>query len=97
MQEECLSVIQGWMEDPFSNANPTACLIAGMIYANEGNRVEALKACHGPNSSLEMCVSESWPRAWSESKSVMNRTHFGWITYLCNIWRCQKHRIGTQI
>lgn len=42
------------MEDPVSNINPTACLIAGMVYASEGNQVEALKACHGSNSSLEM-------------------------------------------
>jgi hypothetical protein len=59
MQEEYLSVIQGWMEDPASNANPTVCLMAGTIYSNEGNHVEALKACHGPNSSLEMCASMS--------------------------------------
>ena len=43
------------MEDPASNTNPTACLVAGMIYLNEGNHVEALKACHSANSSLEMC------------------------------------------
>ena len=60
MQEDCLSVVQNWMEDPVSNINPTACLIAGMIYANEGNHVEALKACHGANSSLEMCAVAHW-------------------------------------
>ena len=54
MQDECLGAVQGWMEDPVSSSNTTACLMAGLIYAAEGNHVEALKACHGANSSLEM-------------------------------------------
>jgi hypothetical protein len=37
-----------------SAANPTTCLVAGMIYFAEGNHVEALKACHGSSASLEM-------------------------------------------
>lgn len=57
VQDDCISTIQSWQEDPASSANPTACLVAGFIYLNEGNHVEALKACHGANSSLEMCAS----------------------------------------
>ena len=54
MQDECVAAIQGWLEDSASSTNTTACLVAGMIFFREGNNVEALKACHGANSSLEM-------------------------------------------
>jgi hypothetical protein len=55
MQDDCVATLSSWMEDPVANINPTACLMAGMIFTQEGNYVEALKACHGSNSSLEMC------------------------------------------
>ncbi len=44
------------MADPSCAGNATTLAVAGIIYANEGNDVEALKACHS-GLSLEMCVS----------------------------------------
>jgi coatomer protein complex subunit epsilon len=42
-----------WLDDPMRSANPFVKLVAGIIYAAEGNHVEALKACHG-GALLEM-------------------------------------------
>lgn len=41
------------MADPICNTNPHVLLVAGLIYASEGNYVEALKACHS-GQNLEM-------------------------------------------
>jgi coatomer protein complex subunit epsilon len=41
------------MNDPICNSNQHVLLVAGLIYAQEGNYVEALKACHA-GQSLEM-------------------------------------------
>lgn len=54
LQEDCVATLQGWLEDPASAGNPTACLVAGLVYFAEGNHVEALKACDGSSASLEM-------------------------------------------
>jgi Coatomer epsilon subunit len=56
MQDQCLATLQGWLDDPTSSHNATVCPIAGIIYANEKNYVEALKACHA-GTSLEMYAS----------------------------------------
>ncbi len=48
-----LSTISEWMADPACNRNPTVLLMAGTIYAHEGNHEEALKACHS-GLNLEM-------------------------------------------
>lgn len=54
-QEEVLSTLAEWVADPACSGNATALTVAGIIYANEGNDVEALKACHS-GMSLEMCA-----------------------------------------
>ena len=46
------------MSDPGVSGNATSCLVAGIIYNNEGDHVAALKACH-TGLSLEMCVLAS--------------------------------------
>ena len=47
------------MSDPGVSGNATSCLVAGIIYNNEGDHVAALKACH-TGLSLEMCVPYIW-------------------------------------
>eukprot|EP00775_Hariotina_reticulata_P010026 gene10026-10182_t len=53
--EEALETVGQWVSDPICNNNPHVLLVAGLIYANEGNYVEALKACHS-GQSLEMLL-----------------------------------------
>ena len=55
-QEEVVSTLTAWVADPSCAGNATTLAVAGIIYANEGNDVEALKACHS-GLSLEMYVS----------------------------------------
>jgi coatomer protein complex subunit epsilon len=52
-QEDVLSTVADWVADPACAGNATTLLVAGIIYANEGNEVEALKACH-TGLTLEM-------------------------------------------
>lgn len=54
-QEKAVSVVAEWMADPACAGNAMTLLVAGIIYANEGNYVEALKACH-TGLNLEMCA-----------------------------------------
>ena len=53
VKETTLSTLSEWLSDPASSNSATVLLVAGIIYANEGNYVEALKACH-TGLSLEM-------------------------------------------
>ena len=50
-----MSTLVDWVADPSCAGNATTLTVAGIIYANEGNDVEALKACHS-GLSLEMCA-----------------------------------------
>jgi len=52
-QEEVFSTLQTWQEDRSTAGNAEVLLIIAIIYANEGNYVEALKACHA-GQSLEL-------------------------------------------
>ena len=45
-----------WLANPAISGNATVLLVAGIIYANEENLVEALKACH-LGLTLEMWAS----------------------------------------
>jgi coatomer protein complex subunit epsilon len=49
-----VSTVAEWIADPACAGNAMTLLVAGMIYANEGNYVEALKSCH-TGLNLEMC------------------------------------------
>ena len=49
-----MSTVAEWVADPACAGNAMTLLVAGLIYANEGNYVEALKACH-TGLNLEMC------------------------------------------
>jgi coatomer subunit epsilon len=53
MQEEVLATIKDWLADPAVAHNASVLLVAGIIYTNEGDYVEALKALHG-GELLEM-------------------------------------------
>ncbi len=53
LQEAAVETVNQWMADPICNSNAHVLLVAGLIYAQEGNYVEALKACHA-GQSLEM-------------------------------------------
>ncbi len=48
-----MATLADWVADPSCVGNATTLTVAGIIYANEGNDVEALKACHS-GLSLEM-------------------------------------------
>ena len=50
-----LETLASWVADPACAGNAMTLTIAGVIYTNEGNYVEALKACH-TGLSLEMYV-----------------------------------------
>eukprot|EP00877_Chromochloris_zofingiensis_P004225 jgi/Chrzof1/13803/Cz08g13010.t1 len=52
-KDAALATVADWLGDPACNRNPHVLLVAGMTYAQEGNYVEALKACHS-GQSLEM-------------------------------------------
>jgi coatomer protein complex subunit epsilon len=53
LQEDVFSTLQSWQEDRSIAGNKDVLLIIAIIYANEGNYVEALKACHA-GQSLEL-------------------------------------------
>ena len=55
-QEEVLAALSEWQADPATGANVTVLLVAGLIYTNEENYVEALRAVHGGHN-LEMCAA----------------------------------------
>ena len=46
-QETVLATLEEWMADPSVKHNATVLLVAGVVYSNEDNYVEALKALHG--------------------------------------------------
>ena len=52
-QETVLSTLQEWLSDASCNNNPQVQLVAAVIYAQEGNFVDALKLCHA-GTTLEM-------------------------------------------
>lgn len=52
-REAALEQAAAWLADPACASNPTVLLVAGLLYALEGDYVEALRACHG-GASLEM-------------------------------------------
>lgn len=49
-QEEVLATLGDWLADPSVKHNATVLLVAGVVYTNEGNYVEALKALHGADT-----------------------------------------------
>eukprot|EP01025_Chloroclados_australasicus_P030699 TRINITY_DN3088_c0_g1_i3.p1 TRINITY_DN3088_c0_g1~~TRINITY_DN3088_c0_g1_i3.p1 ORF type:complete len:332 (-),score=32.03 TRINITY_DN3088_c0_g1_i3:235-1107(-) len=51
--EQTLASVTDWMQDPSCSSNPLVQVICGMIYAHEGNFVEALKCCY-MGTTLEM-------------------------------------------
>ena len=52
-REAAMEQVAAWLADPSCTSNPTVLLVAGLLYALEGNQVEALKTCH-TGGSLEM-------------------------------------------
>jgi hypothetical protein len=72
LQEEVLEILGSWVADPACAGNAMTLTVAGIIYTNEGNYVEALKACH-TGLSLEMCAA-----------AAVALTLFGHIA--CLIW-----------
>lgn len=46
VQDQVLGTLSEWLSDSACNRNPTVLLVAGMVYAHEGNYPEALKCCH---------------------------------------------------
>jgi hypothetical protein len=52
-QDEAVEAVGALLADPICNSSPHVLLVGGLVYAAEGNYVEALKACHS-GLSLEM-------------------------------------------
>ena len=55
LQEKVLATLAEWQADPATASNVTVLLVAGLIYTNLENYVEALRAVHGGHN-LEMCA-----------------------------------------
>mmetsp|Transcript_35063 Transcript_35063/g.99403 ORF Transcript_35063/g.99403 Transcript_35063/m.99403 type:complete len:290 (-) Transcript_35063:171-1040(-) len=55
-KETALSTIGDWLSDTASSANPMVSLVAGLIYVNEENYIDALKACHQGRSLEQMAL-----------------------------------------
>lgn len=53
MQDDVLATIKDWLADPAVAHNASVLLVAGIVYTNDGDYVEALKALHG-GELLEM-------------------------------------------
>lgn len=53
LQEDVLATIKDWLADPAVAHNAMVLLVVGIIYTNEDDYVEALKALHG-GELLEM-------------------------------------------
>lgn len=53
LQAVVLETLQEWQQDPACSSNPLVLLTAGLVHDNEGDYVEALKACHS-GATLEM-------------------------------------------
>lgn len=54
--ESALATISDWLSDAASSANPMVSLVAGLIYVNEENYIDALKACHQGRSLEQMAL-----------------------------------------
>lgn len=54
-QDAATAMLSEWLADPACNRNSTVRLVAGLVFAQEGNEVEALKALNGGGDlTLEM-------------------------------------------
>lgn len=56
-KEDVLKTLGEWLQDPTSNSNSMVVLVAGTIYTNEGDNVEALKALHNVSTLETLAVS----------------------------------------
>lgn len=52
-QDDVLATLHDWLADPATIHNATVLLVAGLVFTNEEDYVEALKALHA-GESLEM-------------------------------------------
>ncbi|PNH09840.1 Coatomer subunit epsilon-1, partial [Tetrabaena socialis] len=92
-KEDVLAVLLDWLSDSACNRNTTVLLVAGMIYAHEGNYPEALKCCHG-NNSLEMqalCVQvylkmDRSDKAEQQAKGMSAIDDDATLTQLASAW-----------
>jgi coatomer subunit epsilon len=73
-----LQEAESWAEDPNCASNSTVLLIAGMLYALEGNLEAALKVCHAGLSlemmalSVQICLRMDRPDAAEKVQRAMS-------------------------
>ena len=92
-QDAVLSTVSEWLGDSACNRNPTVLLISGLIYAQEQNYEEALKACH-TGLSLEMmalCIQvylkmDRLDKADQQLKTMSSADDDATMTQLATAW-----------
>ncbi|MEW5309395.1 MAG: hypothetical protein WDW38_001288 [Sanguina aurantia] len=92
-KDQVTSTLTEWMTDSACNRNPGVLLMCGIIHAQEGNYVEALKACH-TGITLEMsalCVQvylkmDRLDKAESQLKAMTSSDDDATITQLATAW-----------
>ncbi|KAF8066259.1 coatomer subunit epsilon-1 [Scenedesmus sp. PABB004] len=92
-KEAALEQVSAWVADPICNTNPHVLLVAGLIFASEGNHVEALKACHGGQSleMLALCVQvylamDRPDKAEAQAKAMSAIDDDATVTQLATAW-----------
>ncbi|MEW5307331.1 MAG: hypothetical protein WDW36_009736 [Sanguina aurantia] len=92
-KDQVTATLTEWMTDSACNRNPGVLLMCGIIHAQEGNFVEALKACH-TGITLEMsalCVQvylkmDRLDKAESQLKAMTSSDDDATITQLATAW-----------
>eukprot|EP01025_Chloroclados_australasicus_P000334 TRINITY_DN10178_c0_g1_i2.p1 TRINITY_DN10178_c0_g1~~TRINITY_DN10178_c0_g1_i2.p1 ORF type:complete len:225 (+),score=26.85 TRINITY_DN10178_c0_g1_i2:44-718(+) len=92
-KDDVIAQLQEWLSDSVTAMNATVALMAGTIYAAEGNYVEALKACNGASSldtqalMVQVYLAMDRPdQAEKVTKAMSNSDDDATLTQLATAW-----------